>query len=166
MPYFLEALTPCFMMSLAWLATSFTITRAAEWTKMWKSDMRWKPFSSVCKLKTLFYLVCPCNLLSLLTGFWDSLEHSYNHLRSRIKSQASELVSTLGCKRSVWWSKFLERNLKLKSWTKRSAGAYIIQLYKSDAGNILHIAVLGGSTLIHQTHETLISLMLKLMLCH
>ncbi len=118
LPDFLSALTPCFMMSLAWLATSFTIARAAEWIKMRKrcTSHTWQTMFPLHRhhqvslqhtdvKRPLVYLVCPCNRLSLQTGFLGSLKHNYKHLSVRINSPTKQVKTTLYTKCSVLCSK-------------------------------------------------------------
>lgn len=94
--------------------------------------------------KASVYLVCSCNPPSLRTGFSDSLkiQTSMSHTQKSNPARM-KLLSPLGHKASVLYSKFQECNLKGKSWIKKSAGAYITQLYKSDVRNILHILLQG-----------------------
>lgn len=85
------------------------------------------------------YLECPCNHLNLQTGFSNNLKHRSKHrggqLQQSKQATASQRAQVLLC------SKFLESDLKLKSWMKASAGAYVSKLRKRDVRDILYFWV-------------------------
>lgn len=81
------------------------------------------------------YLECPCNHLTLQTGFSNNLKHKSKHRGGQLQQPKQTTAQVLLC------SKFQESDLKSKSWMKASAGAYVSKLRKSDARDILYFWV-------------------------
>lgn len=77
-----RSLTPCFMMSLAWLATSFTILRAAEGRRENRSLMCVQKKRKHWFHPLTSHFVCLCSPLSLLEGsldsLWEQTDFSFN----------------------------------------------------------------------------------------
>lgn len=94
-----------------------------------------KTWTPVYRYKKL-HLVCPCNQLSPSAGFSDNLKQT-NISKSAVKNTLYTRLKVFSVVVNSW-------NLKVKSWIKRSAGAYIMQLSKSDTRNIRHILAPGG----------------------
>ncbi len=71
-----HVLTPCFMISLAWLATSFTMLRAAAWTAKIKHEwfFQFTDRPGTKQRWVMSNLACLYNPLSLLGGSSGNLE--------------------------------------------------------------------------------------------
>lgn len=114
-----ELLTPCFMISLAWLATSFTMLRAAtrKTQTLKRKQISFFLYASDNKhSRGASDLVCLCNLLILLEGSSDNLKNGKSSKTSFMSAVLYVRTFVGQCLEHTHFSLYFIQQKKRKKW--------------------------------------------------